>query len=173
MLIITATRAAIGICLSQGPASRIIASRLTPENRVESRVRPPLSTFITDWPTRAQPAMPPNRDATIFAMPWPRASTFLLVVVSVLSSRMSWVRKVSIKPTREMARAVGRTSPRVSKLKGTPSAPKGRLNDGRPAGRVPRLLTVGMSKLKPTLIAVSTMMATSCDGTTRVSLGRP
>ena len=48
MLIITATSAAIGICFSQGPASRIIASKLTPEKNVESRVRPPLSTFITD-----------------------------------------------------------------------------------------------------------------------------
>ena len=38
ILIITATRAAIGICLSQGPASRIIASRLTPENKVEGCV---------------------------------------------------------------------------------------------------------------------------------------
>ena len=69
MLIITATRAAIGICLSQVPASKIMASRLTPENKVDSRVRPPLSTFITDCPTKAQPAIPPNKDATILATP--------------------------------------------------------------------------------------------------------
>ena len=117
--------------------------------------------------------MPPNREETMLAMPWPRASTFLLVVVSVLSSRMSWVRKVSIRPTKEMAKAVGSTKPRVSRLKGTPPSPKGRLKEGRPAGRVPRLLTVGMSKLNPTLIAVNTMMATSCEGTTRVIRGRP
>ena len=61
MLIITATKAAIGICEPR-PGSRIIASRLTPENKVESRVRPPLSMFITDCPTSAAGHAAKERD---------------------------------------------------------------------------------------------------------------
>ena len=120
--------------------------------------------------------MPPKNEDTMLAMPCPRASVFLFELLSVLSSRMSWVRKVSIKPTKEMARAVGNTIPKVSKLNGTrPSAkaPKGMPKLGRPEGSSPRLRTVGISKPNRMLISVSTTIATSCEGTTRVRRGRP
>ena len=81
---------------------------------------------------------------------------------------MSWVRKVSISPTSEMARAVGSTMPRVSRLKGTfmsSGEPKGQLGTGSPVGRSPRPLTVGIpkfsGKLKTMEMAVNTTMATS------------
>ena len=50
-----------------------------------------------------------------------------------MSSRMSWVRKVSIRPTSDIANAVGNTRPKVARLNGTfPSAnePKGIVNIG-------------------------------------------
>ena len=87
--IMTATKAAMGICLSQVLPSKIIAKRLIPEDRVERRVRPPLSMFMTDCPTNAQPAIPPNKEDTMLAIPWPFASVFLFELESVLSSRMS------------------------------------------------------------------------------------
>ena len=69
VVIITATRAAIGISWSNGLQSNIIANKLIPEENVDSLVLPPFSTFITDCPTSAHPAIPPNKEETILAMP--------------------------------------------------------------------------------------------------------
>jgi len=132
-----ATKAAIGIAPIQDFKRIIIIKRDIPEERVDNLDLPPFSVFITDCPTRAQPAIPPNRDATIFAMPCPLASLFLLELVSVTSSKISWVKKVSIKPTRDIASEVGKIIPKVSRLKGTfPFSidPKGREILGNPSG---------------------------------------
>ena len=111
--------------------------------------------------------MPPKNELTMLPMPWPRASWFLWDELSVTSSRMSWVRKVSIRPTREMARAVGRIRPRVPVVKGTCGMP----NWGRPLGRVPRLLTVGTSRPMRIEIPVEIKIATRAEGTTLVKRG--
>ncbi|MDT4871593.1 hypothetical protein FQZ97_1067290 [compost metagenome] len=47
-MIITATRAAIGISLTQGPRNTIRIRRNRPAQKVESRPRPPDFTLMTD-----------------------------------------------------------------------------------------------------------------------------
>ena len=66
------------------------------------------------------------------------------------------MRNVSIRPTREIANAVGSIKPSVSKLNGTFGRPK----PGKPLGRIPKLETVGTFKLKPIEIAVQIKIAT-------------
>ena len=89
IVIMIATKAAIGIAPIQDFKRIIIISRDIPEERVDNLDLPPFSVFITDCPTKAHPAIPPNKDATIFAIPCPLASLFLLELVSVTSSKMS------------------------------------------------------------------------------------
>ena len=89
---------------------------------------------------------------------------------------MSCVKNVSISPTREIARAVGNTSPKVSKLKGTlPSdnEPNGNEILGSPSGSFPRSLTVGISRFRPIETIVRTIIAISWEGIKRVILGKP
>src|SRR3546814_13509657 len=57
-------------------------SRPAPAARHDRRPRPPELMLITDWPIIAQPAMPPNRPAKMFAAPWPALSRRRLVGVS-------------------------------------------------------------------------------------------
>jgi hypothetical protein len=78
-----------------------------------------------------------------------------------------WVRNVSIRPTKEIAKAVGSIKPSVSKSNGT----FGRPNPGNPFGRIPRLDTVGTFKLKPIEITVQSKIATNADGKTFETLG--
>jgi hypothetical protein len=66
---------------------------------VDKRVRPPDFTLMTDWPIIAQPAMPPKSPETMLATPWPRASRFLSLVVSVSSSTICAVINDSSNPT--------------------------------------------------------------------------
>ena len=68
-MIITATRAAMGICATQSCSTRIRNSRNRPAHRVDSRPRAPEVTLMIDWPIMAQPAMPPNRGDRMLAMP--------------------------------------------------------------------------------------------------------
>ncbi len=98
-MIITATSAPIGMMRTRSPSSRIIANRNTPATKVLRRVRAPLPTLMIDWPIMAQPAMPPKQPVTTFARPWPRASRFLSLSVSVRSSTMFAVSSDSISPT--------------------------------------------------------------------------
>lgn len=98
-MIITATRAAMGIRPTQSLRNTTISSSATPAIRVESRLRPPDLTLITDWPIIAQPAMPPSRPVAMFARPWPLHSRFLSLPVSVISSTMVAVISDSRRPT--------------------------------------------------------------------------
>ena len=98
-MIITATRAAIGICRTQSLSTRMRKSRNTPANRDESRPRPPDLTLMTDWPIIAQPAMPPKKPATMLPTPCPAHSRFLSLGVSVMSSTMVAVIIDSRRPT--------------------------------------------------------------------------
>jgi len=98
-MIITATRAAMGIWLTHSLRKTTISSSTTPATRHDRRPRPPDFTLITDWPIMAQPAMPPSRPEAILAMPWPLHSRFLSLSVSVRSSTMVAVIMDSSRPT--------------------------------------------------------------------------
>ncbi|MNP26025.1 hypothetical protein D3C76_1188580 [compost metagenome] len=68
-MIITATKAAIGIRASQSPRKIIMISSSTPALNVDRRVRPPDFTLIIDCPIMAQPAIPPMRPLAMLAIP--------------------------------------------------------------------------------------------------------
>lgn len=55
-IIITATSAAMGIIEIKSLKNTTIISKKRPAKRVESLVRPPDFTLITDYPIMAQPA---------------------------------------------------------------------------------------------------------------------
>ena len=98
--IITATSAAIGITATMLPRPTTRMSRKAPAAKVERRVRAPEAlTLIIVWPIIAQPAMPPKKPVTTFAMPWPRASRSLSEPVSVMSSTSLAVISDSSRPT--------------------------------------------------------------------------
>ncbi|MEY9212164.1 hypothetical protein ABH917_001610 [Thermobifida halotolerans] len=105
-MIITATRAAMGIWETQGPKAMHRTIRNTPARNVEKRVRAPaVLTLIMVWPIIAQPPMPPKQPVTMLAMPWPMASRVLLEWVSVMSSTSLAVISDSISPTSANANA--------------------------------------------------------------------
>ena len=98
-MIITATKAAIGIWLTHSPKNTTKISSTTPATSVDKRPRPPDFTLITDWPIMAQPAMPPMKPVAMLATPWPTHSRLLSLLVSVMSSTMVAVMSDSSKPT--------------------------------------------------------------------------
>src|SRR5690606_24705719 len=98
-MIITATRAAMGIWLTQSLRNTTRTNSTAPATRQDNRVRPPDFTLITDWPIMAQPAIPPMSPEAILATPWPLHSRFLSLVVSVRSSTMAAVIMDSSRPT--------------------------------------------------------------------------
>ena len=105
-MIITATRAAIGISATTSPMPTTRTSRNVPARKVESRVRAPETfTLIMVWPIIAQPPMPPKKPVMTFAAPWPSASRVLSDRVSVMSSTSLAVSSDSRIPTRAMASA--------------------------------------------------------------------
>jgi hypothetical protein len=55
--------------------------------------------LITDWPIIAQPPMPPNTADAMLATPWPTHSRFLSLPVSVMSSTIWAVSRLSRRPT--------------------------------------------------------------------------
>ena len=166
-MIMTATRAAIGMRATIGPANTTMTSRTTPAVSVDRRVRPPDFTLITDWPIIAQPAMPPSRPEAMLAMPCPVASRFLLLGVSVRSSTMAAVIIDSSRPTTASVHENGRMILSVSKFSGT----SGQRNTGRLSGSAPMSPTVCTSMRKKIAIAVSTTMQTSGEGMARVMRG--
>ena len=105
-MIMTATRAAIGIRATRSPRPTTKASRNTPARNVEMRVRAPLTlTLIIVCPIIAQPPMPPKNPLTTLATPCPTASRDLLEWVSVMSSTSLAVISDSSSPTTAMASA--------------------------------------------------------------------
>ena len=64
------------------------------------------------------------------------------------------MRNVSIRPTKEIASAVGSIKPSVSKLNGTFGIPK----LGNPFGRIPKFDTVGTFNLNRIEVAVQIKM---------------
>ena len=138
-MIMTATRAAIGMAATRSPNTRIPTMRKMPAARVESRVRPPDFTLIMDWPIMAQPAMPPMKPVATLAMPWPVDSRSLSERVSVMSSMSCAVSRDSSRPTNARVMAYGAMIERVSRLNGTSGSPK----QGSLSGRAPMSPTVG------------------------------
>ena len=98
-MIMTATRAAIGMRPTASPSPTTSTSSKTPATRADNRPRPPDFTLITDWPIIAQPAMPPRNPVAILATPWPAHSRFLSLLVSVRSSTIEAVKSDSSRPT--------------------------------------------------------------------------
>ncbi len=166
-MIITATRAAMGMRDTQSPRNTTNTSSTTPAIRVDNRVRPPDFMLITDWPIMAQPAMPPRKPEATLAIPWPRHSRCLSLSVSVRSSTMVAVIIDSSRPTTAMVSDTGKMMRRVSRDRGM----SGNRNTGRLSGSAPLSPTVGISRPKYTATPVSTRMHTSGDGTARVSSG--
>ncbi len=143
-MIITATSAAMGIWPTQSLRNTTISNSTTPATSVDSRVRPPDFTLITDWPIIAQPAMPPNRPETMLATPCPLHSRFLSLLVSVSSSTMVAVISDSSRPTTASAAEYGKMIARVSRLSGT----SGQRKTGRVSGSSPMSPTVRISRPK-------------------------
>jgi hypothetical protein len=54
---------------------------------------------MIDWPIMAQPAMPPMNPVAVLARPWPTHSWFRFDFVSVRSSTMFCVIRLSRRPT--------------------------------------------------------------------------
>ncbi|MNT24034.1 hypothetical protein D3C72_1594830 [compost metagenome] len=98
-MIITATRAAIGMMRTRSSSTRMRNSRKAPATKVESRPRPPELTLMTDWPIMAQPPMPPMRAEAMLLVPCPMHSWLLLLPVSVMSSTICAVSSDSKRPT--------------------------------------------------------------------------
>ena len=98
-MIITAVSAATGTRLRRSCSSTSSTSRKAPATRVESRPRAPDETLMTDWPIMAQPPMPPNTAELMLASPWPMHSRFLELPVSVMSSTICAVSRLSRRPT--------------------------------------------------------------------------
>ena len=168
-MIITATSAAIGIRLTQGPRNTTITSRNTPATSADRRPRPPDFTLITDWPIIAQPAMPPMNPVATLARPWPTHSRFLLLPVSVSSSTIAAVIIDSSRPTTASVSAQGAMIFNVARFNGTSGSRK----TGRLSGSRPMSPTLRMSRSSTSATPVSTTMVTSGDGTALVRYGRP
>ncbi|MNX93577.1 hypothetical protein D3C86_1257650 [compost metagenome] len=166
-MIITATSAAIGICLTHGPRKTTSTSSSAPATKLDSRPRPPDFTLMMDWPIMAQPGMPPSTPATILAMPWPRHSLFLSLAVSVKSSTMAAVISDSSSPTTAIATEYGKMMRSVSSVNGT----AGRAKLGRWSGKAPMSPTVRTSSPSRAAMIEITTMQTSGDGTARVRRG--
>ena len=123
-----------------------------------------------DWPIMAQPAIPPKNPVTILAMPCPRASRFLSLPVSVMSSIRLAVISDSISPTTISASAVGTMIRSVSKVSGMSGIKKAGSDDGSS----PSSLTVRrLPRSSVTAAMVNTMMLISGAGTIVVNRGRP
>ena len=98
-MIMTATSAGIGTWPTNGPRTASRNSRKAPAVKVDSRPRPPEVTLMTDWPIIAQPPMPPKNAATMLAPPCPAHSRRLSLSVSVMSSTICAVSRLSSSPT--------------------------------------------------------------------------
>ncbi len=168
-MIITATRAAIGMSETTGPKTMHSTIRNAPARKVDSRVRAPdTRTLIIVWPIIAQPPMPPKKPVTMLATPWPSDSRVLEERVSVMSSTSLAVISDSISPTRAMASAYGATVVSVSRVNGTSGSP----GTGSEDGRSPLSPTVGTAMPAPTVTTVRITMDTSGAGTTVVTFGK-
>ena len=66
----------------------------------------------------AQPPIPPKKPVIILAIPWPLDSLFLLLCVSVASSTILAVSRLSTRPTIAIDNEYGKIIWSVSKLKG-------------------------------------------------------
>ena len=167
-IIITATKAAIGICFNHGPRNTTIINKNTPADSVDNRPRPPDFILIIDCPIIAQPAIPPRKPVNILATPWPLHSRFLSLLVSVRSSTIVAVIMDSNNPTTAKPIEYGKIINSVSKFKGT----SGHKKIGKVSGRCPISPTVRTSILNDIEIAVNTIIQTKGEGTNLPITGR-
>ena len=166
--IITAASAAIGIASMRSESTVTRISSITPAKKVDSRVRArPSFTLTTVCPIMAQPAMPPQQPARMFATPSAQDSRLLWERVSVMSSTSLAVSRVSIRPTKATLRAVGRIRRRVSRSSGTSNG----VIPGSPPETSPWSPTVGTERCANIAIAVTSTIATSGAGTALVNRG--
>ncbi|MNT01459.1 hypothetical protein D3C72_1359250 [compost metagenome] len=124
---------------------------------------------MIDWPIMAQPAMPPNREAAMLAMPCPRVSRSLSDGVSVMSSRRLAVSRDSSRPTKARVAATGAMMVKVSHVRGT----AGRWNIGSVEGICPMSPTVRTSSPDQMTKALMTTIAMRGDGIAFVIRGTP
>src|SRR5690625_4297673 len=153
-IIITPTKTGMGISTTTSPKTIIKNIKNTPAVKVDRRCRPPDLMLIMDWPIKAHPAIPPKNPVIKLAIPCPRASLFLLLVVSVISSSNEAVRSDSSRPTNDKAREYGKTIRNVSKLSGI----SGNKNVGNVLGIDPNSpMVCNLTPLKSAIIVITTM----------------
>ena len=163
----TATSAGIGMRPTTGPSTDSRNIRNAPATKVESRLRPPEVTLMTDCPIIAQPPMPPTSAAAMFAPPWPAHSRRLSLSVSVMSSTIWAVSSDSSSPTAAIVSEYGRMIRNVSSVSGTFGSDR----LGNPSGSRPMSPTVRTGRPSAMLTAARTTIATSGDGTALVTRG--
>ena len=167
-MIMTATKAAIGIIPTRSPNPTTRMRRKRPARKVEIRVRAPEAlTLIMVCPTMAQPPIPPKKPESMLATPWAHASRVFREWVSVTSSTSFAVRRDSNNPTTAMAAAKGAMMVKVSQVQGT----FGIKSSGKLSGRSPSSPTVGTTSALTTTMEVNTTMATRGAGIALVIIG--
>ena len=104
-IIINPVRAAIGSCSIIPEPNMINISKATAATIPDKRALAPEETLIKLCPIIAHPPIPEKRPDSILAVPCATASLLLFPRVSVISSKMLSVNKLSINPTDAMIAA--------------------------------------------------------------------
>ncbi len=117
-MIITPVSAAMGSNSMRLAPYMTNMSRATAATMPLSRARAPEEILIRLWPSIAQPPMPEKKPERMLATPWATASLFPRPRVSVISSIMLRVRRLSMSPTPAITRAKGKMRISVSRLMG-------------------------------------------------------
>mmetsp|Transcript_70638 Transcript_70638/g.163301 ORF Transcript_70638/g.163301 Transcript_70638/m.163301 type:complete len:223 (+) Transcript_70638:515-1183(+) len=99
MSVMRPTRAATGICAMIGARRNTLRPSVTPMTVPETRLRPPLPTFRSDWAMRAQPPCVPKSADRMLPTPWPKHSRLIEPLVPVIWSMSASVMRLSSRPT--------------------------------------------------------------------------
>ena len=142
--------------------------RNIPAIKLESLPLPPDLILIIDCPIIAQPAIPPRNPVAVFAMPCPMHSWFRFELVSVRSSTICCVSKLSRRPTVATATEYGKIIFSVSSDRGISGSRK----IGSVSGRFPISPTVLRSKSRRIVIPVSRIMFINGEGIDFVKYGK-
>ena len=98
-MIINPVNAAIGTASIKLEPNITNTNSITEATIPDKRALAPLEMLMRDCPIMAQPPIPENNPESTFANPWAIASLFPRPRVSVISSTMLRVNKLSINPT--------------------------------------------------------------------------
>ncbi len=118
-VIITATKAANGICTIKSFKMKISTIKNEPDTKLDKRPLPPEFTLTIACPIIAQPQVPLKKPDTILARPSPLHSRLRSPSVSVISSITFEVNKVSTSPTNAKDTEYGKIMRSVSIVSGT------------------------------------------------------